>query len=536
MVVYCSKCGKKLGLLAAKHKAEDGSVMCASCLKEHKMKQDELKRQEEQRKQEQLKKQEEKNREIMRDYISKYLANKDEEFIDSISEAINEFFAGKEKATELEPYEVYEGLGGYENEKNLGLYELLNISTPKGGDEEDWDDFFDDVSDKFDRIWHTLDDGIKEKYFDAYALEEIESDFKEDLQKMHKLFTKKGIETSCSEILSVFAECIVDRAHEGIHEALEELDKYLNPMAKAFSMKFGEDITVEKVIKEAMRKRPDICDNFITITHFLGKFQLDYEEEEVKQLMEQTKEEIELEDFEKNLGAAPRKQKIEIGNFTELSGYEFEEYLKNLFELLGYTTVQTSLSGDQGADLILSKDDEKIVVQAKKYDGKVSNKAVQEIAAAKDYYNADKAMVVTNSSFTKSAIELAFSNDVELWDGRKLKSIIGDLESGSEESESFLSQELSFKEAEEVQNVTLRCPCCEKEFDYQVNVTEEGAYLEAGTTHELEIKCPYCGLPIGISLNVPSKPWTCRSCGKKFETKAAGEEHEKKCDGRRREN
>jgi len=87
------------------------------------------------------------------------------------------------------------------------------------------------------------------------------------------------------------------------------------------------------------------------------------------------------------------------------------------------------VTGDQGADLILSKDGEKIVVQAKKYAGKVSNKAVQEIAAAKKYYNADRAMVVTNSAFTKSAIELAFSNDVELWDGRKLKTIIEDLES-----------------------------------------------------------------------------------------------------------
>ena len=137
------------------------------------MKQDELKRQEEQRKREQLRKQEEKSREIMQDYISKYLANKDEEFIDSISEAINEFFAGKEKATELEPYKVYEGLGGYENEKNLGLYELLNIPIPKGGDEEDWDAFFDEVVDELCRVWDSLGDEIKEKLFDAYALERL---------------------------------------------------------------------------------------------------------------------------------------------------------------------------------------------------------------------------------------------------------------------------------------------------------------------------------------------------------------------------
>lgn len=106
MTDNCSVCGKKLGLLSFKYKSEDGSVMCVSCLK---------KREEEEiTKTTKLK---EKNREIMREYISKYLANKDEEFIESITEAINEFFASKEKATELEPYEVYEGLGEYENKK-----------------------------------------------------------------------------------------------------------------------------------------------------------------------------------------------------------------------------------------------------------------------------------------------------------------------------------------------------------------------------------------------------------------------------------
>ena len=38
MTDYCSLCGKKLGLLSVKYKSEDGSVMCASCLKEHEMK------------------------------------------------------------------------------------------------------------------------------------------------------------------------------------------------------------------------------------------------------------------------------------------------------------------------------------------------------------------------------------------------------------------------------------------------------------------------------------------------------------------
>ena len=44
--------------------------------------------------------------------------------------------------------------------------------------------------------------------------------------------------------------------------------------------------------------------------------------------------------------------------------------------------------------------------------------AVQEVVGSIAYYKADRAMVVTNSNFTKSARDLAKRNEVELW-GRK---------------------------------------------------------------------------------------------------------------------
>ena len=45
---------------------------------------------------------------------------------------------------------------------------------------------------------------------------------------------------------------------------------------------------------------------------------------------------------------------------------------------------------------------------------------MEAVAGAK-YYNADKIMVVTNSTFTRSARELAESNNVILWDRSILK-------------------------------------------------------------------------------------------------------------------
>ena len=71
-----------------------------------------------------------------------------------------------------------------------------------------------------------------------------------------------------------------------------------------------------------------------------------------------------------------------------------------------------------GADLVLRKWGKKIVVQAKRYERNVGIAAVQEVVGSIAYYKADRAMVVTNSNFTKSARDLAKRNEVELW-GRK---------------------------------------------------------------------------------------------------------------------
>lgn len=108
--------------------------------------------------------------------------------------------------------------------------------------------------------------------------------------------------------------------------------------------------------------------------------------------------------------------KSPLSEIDKMYGEEFEEYLKYHFEKLGYKAKTTPRSNDYGADLILTKDGDKIVVQAKRWNDPVGNTAVQEVVAAKAYYKANRAMVVTNSYFTSNARNLAAVNNVELWD------------------------------------------------------------------------------------------------------------------------
>lgn len=53
---------------------------------------------------------------------------------------------------------------------------------------------------------------------------------------------------------------------------------------------------------------------------------------------------------------------------------------------------------------------------AKRYNGKVSNAAIQEVHSGISYYGCSRGIVVTNSYFTKNAINLAEKYNIKLID------------------------------------------------------------------------------------------------------------------------
>jgi HJR/Mrr/RecB family endonuclease len=110
-----------------------------------------------------------------------------------------------------------------------------------------------------------------------------------------------------------------------------------------------------------------------------------------------------------------------IKDVDMMDGYQFEEFVFVLFSRLGYVAKITKSSGDQGVDVVAEKGTMKIAIQAKCYSGNVPNSSVQQIVAGARHYNCNKKIVVTNSRFTPSAIELAHSNNVVLWDRDLLK-------------------------------------------------------------------------------------------------------------------
>ena len=117
---------------------------------------------------------------------------------------------------------------------------------------------------------------------------------------------------------------------------------------------------------------------------------------------------------------AEQMAKLELRKINYLDGHSFEYWCAEVLECFGFIGVRvTRGSGDHGGDIIAYTNNQKWVFQCKRYNKNVGNDAVKEAFYAKTFYNCNKAVVITNSQFTSSAMEGANKTDVDLW-GREM--------------------------------------------------------------------------------------------------------------------
>jgi restriction system protein len=103
------------------------------------------------------------------------------------------------------------------------------------------------------------------------------------------------------------------------------------------------------------------------------------------------------------------------GYNEKMDGFEFEIFCAEKLENEGWVVKKTKNGTDQGVDLIIEKGSRKIAVQCKKYSSPIGNKAVQEVKSGIEHYHLNEGIVLVNNKFTKSAIELAKSNNIGLF-------------------------------------------------------------------------------------------------------------------------
>jgi HJR/Mrr/RecB family endonuclease len=109
-----------------------------------------------------------------------------------------------------------------------------------------------------------------------------------------------------------------------------------------------------------------------------------------------------------------RKPNHALLDVDTMTGLEFERYVAQLLHVQGYGAIRLTEEFDYGVDIIAVKDGITWGIQVKRYSGLVKADAVRQVVTALRKYHCDKAMVVTNSTCSKVAKELARSNDCVL--------------------------------------------------------------------------------------------------------------------------
>ena len=177
--------------------------------------------------------------------------------------------------------------------------------------------------------------------------------------------------------------------------------------------------------------RSDDCDTMACLTYYLigSETRLPSGYREAFYKVQEAVASAEKERYNRQLTASllsevavgQENRHVDIEDVDEMSGDEFEQAVCRLFCKMGYSAYVTKQSGDQGVDVVAERGSVRIGIQAKRYGYPVGNSAVQETIAGRAFYGCTSSMVITNSTFTKSAIELARVNSVVLWDRAALQ-------------------------------------------------------------------------------------------------------------------
>lgn len=222
----------------------------------------------------------------------------------------------------------------------------------------------------------------------------------------HQLFMETLEEVNFKQCYAQYGDFLNgnEDLKEAVFKYIDVVGKYQDQHLDVGNISFFRKLLLQKrIIDEKVH-------NFV----FIG--------EQIQNLEDQYDMDLKMRNLEERMQG--NRVKFSVEDVDQLNGIEFEKLIADLFQRMGYTTELTKGSGDQGVDVLAYKGHEILAIQTKCYSGSVGNDAIQEVVAGMLFYNANKGLVVTNSHFTKSAMEIADSTGTLLWDRQKLSEMI----------------------------------------------------------------------------------------------------------------
>ena len=114
----------------------------------------------------------------------------------------------------------------------------------------------------------------------------------------------------------------------------------------------------------------------------------------------------------------------------EMDPYEFEYFVGDLWERMGWETTVSTASADKGVDITARKSspyDQLLLIQAKRYgpNTTVGSPEIQQYASLRNQFDGvDKVLLVTTNDYSRQAREIATDLNVKLINGDELVELI----------------------------------------------------------------------------------------------------------------
>lgn len=120
------------------------------------------------------------------------------------------------------------------------------------------------------------------------------------------------------------------------------------------------------------------------------------------------------------------RARYKTGDFRDISPNNFEKVIEELFKFMGYSVMRVGGSGDGGIDLGCRNysTGKKVIVQCKRYSGKVGIGIIRDFYGTLIDSKADKGYIVTTGEFTKEAKSWVYDKQIELVDGHRLSQLM----------------------------------------------------------------------------------------------------------------
>ena len=117
-------------------------------------------------------------------------------------------------------------------------------------------------------------------------------------------------------------------------------------------------------------------------------------------------------------------------DISVMTGTEFELLIEKILIKEGFfNTVVKGGAGDRGVDITASKMENNLdkgvyFIQCKRWTANVGSQPMQRLFSEREYHKAQGAICVTSSDFTSEGIAVANQHNIQMWDGRKVLSLL----------------------------------------------------------------------------------------------------------------